>query len=125
MNKNYDLTWKLKRLGILSLINRTISFNWSVSEQTKTYTLPAYYRDLDYIDVEITATWTNSETNRKYTGPMGGTYSTQCTFEAPSIAIQGGTTRTSLAFATKSNPTSYNAVNPWASGSLPLDSSLP
>lgn len=125
MNKNYDLTWDLKRLGTLSLVNRTISFNWSVSEQTRTYTLPAEYKDLDYVDVEITTTWTNDQTNRRYTGPMPATYSTQATFTAPSIAIQGGTNSTYLSFATKSSPNSYNAVNPWASGSLPLDSSLP
>ena len=56
MNKDYDLSWKLKRLGTLSLFNRTVAFNWSVQEQTKTYTLPAEYKDLDYINIELTAT---------------------------------------------------------------------
>lgn len=56
---------------------------------------------------------------------MNGTYSNQTNFEAPSIAIQGGASGTYLSFATKSGPNGYIAVNPWASGQLPLDSSLP
>ncbi len=56
MNKTYDLTWDLKRLGTINLINRTVNYNWSLSPQTRTYTLPAYYKDLDYITIEVNAT---------------------------------------------------------------------
>lgn len=73
MNKTYDLTWDIKRLGTINLFNRTIAFNWSTSGQTKTYTLPAYYRDLDYITVEVSATWTTSNSATTYDGPMDGT----------------------------------------------------
>ncbi len=124
MNKNYDLTWDLKRLGSLNLFNRTLSFNWSLSPQTRTYTLPAYYKDLDYITVEVTATRTTSDSATTYDGP-GYLYSLQAEFKSPSIAIPDSAQSTSLAYAIYSNPNGYNAVNPWASGSLPLDSSLP
>ena len=107
MNKNYDLTWDVKRLGTLNLFNRTIAFNWSASGQTKTYTLPAYYRDLDYITVEVSATWTTSNSATTYDGPMDGTWSLQADFRSPSIAISGGTNSTDLNYATHDNPTGY------------------
>lgn len=128
MNETYDLSWKLKRRKTAVLFNRTLKFPSSLTPlPDKTYTLPVSYVDVDYITFEVSATWTTA-TSEEYE-PLPYNYGTNADFTSKSIEIPGtapgSAKETTLHYASYNYPDGYDAVNPWASGTLPLDSSLP
>lgn len=129
MNETYDLSWDLKRRSTAVLFNKTLSFPSSITEPTnKTYTLPVNYVDVDYITFEVQATWTTTSTYKEYAA-LPYTYGLNADFTSKSIEIPGtapgSAKKTSIGYATYNNPEMYQAVNPWAHSTLPLDPSLP
>lgn len=128
MNETYDLSWNLKRRKTAVLFNRTLNFPSSLTPPPdRTYTLPVSYADVDYITFEVEATCTTSTSNEYSSLPH--VYGTNVEFTSKSIEIPGedpgSAKETRLSYASNNYPDSYSAVNPWASGTLPLDSSLP
>ena len=129
MNETYDLSWNLKRRSKMLLFNKTLSFPSSITEPTnKTYTLPVSYVDVDYITFEVQATWTTTSTYKEYAA-LPYTYGLNADFTSKSIEIPGSAPgsakETSIHYATYNNPDGYQASNPWANSTLPLDPSLP
>ncbi len=125
MNETYDLSWNLKRRKTAVLFNRTLRFPSSLTPPPdRTYTLPVSYADVDYITFEVSATWTS--TSEEY-APLPRAYGTNADFTSKSIEIPGtapgSAKETTLHYASYND--SYSTVNPWASGTLPLDSNLP
>lgn len=123
MNKNYDLSWNLKRRKTAVLFNRTLRFRSSLTPlPDRTYTLPVSYADVDYITFEVSATGTTSTSDEYVPLPYGGTNAdfTSKSIEIPGTA-PGSAKETTLSYASDF----YSTVNPWASGTLPLDPSLP
>lgn len=120
MNQTYGLTWDLKRLGTLELINRSLSFRGSWVTQEQTFTLPAYYRDLDYITIEVNAAWTTSDESTEFDGG-----DLRVNFNSKSIEIPGEDPGDAKVTELQYANSSYYTINPWATGTLPFDPSLP
>lgn len=129
MNETYDLSWDLKRRSTAVLFNKKLSFPSSIEPlPKKTYTLPISYADVDNITFEVQAIWTSTSTDEEYAA-LPDIYGLNAEFTSKSIEIPGtapgSAKKTSIAYATYNNPEEYQAVNPWAHNTLPLDPSLP
>ena len=128
MNETYNLSWNLKRRSTAVIFNKKLSFPSSIEPTNKTYTLPVNYVDVDNITFEVQATWTSTSTDLEYAA-LPHTYGLNVNFTSKSIEIPGSAPgnakNTSIHYATYDSPDGYQAVNPWAHSTLPLDPSLP